>query len=276
MPPATPKFAYGFVTLKKVLLYAGSKADNELLWFPRLIWVIATLFQVGYIHTLLNTLSPLGPVESHYLLTFEEMKQVWCVPEGNNIAATGAAALVNLLKHGELLDFCVCNLSCLLCSVLWIHAVSDNAPQGPLTAHATYISVEWGSWPCICVRQWGEPPQWTFVVYYPVRFFFFFFRFSEEKNITNQAKQMIRNANSHLFLKSLLMMHLCSQVYQGLLERDTVLVINITGQQGDTVDILVENMGRVNFGRRINDHKARKKKSIPIEHIRVSANTNTS
>lgn len=55
------------------------------------------------------------------------------------------------------------------------------------------------------------------------------------------------------------MMHLCAQVYQGLLERDTVLVINITGQQGDTVDILVENMGRVNFGRRINDHKARKK-----------------
>lgn len=62
---------------------------------------------------------------------------------------------------------------------------------------------------------------------------------------------------------SLLTMHLCAQVYQGLLERDTVLVINITGQQGDTVDILVENMGRVNFGRRINDHKARKKRTIP-------------
>lgn len=35
-----------------------------------------------------------------------------------------------------------------------------------------------------------------------------------------------------------------------------MLVLNITGQQGDTVDILVENMGRVNFGSRINDHKA--------------------
>lgn len=44
-------------------------------------------------------------------------------------------------------------------------------------------------------------------------------------------------------------------VYQGLLERDTALVINITGWQGDTVDILVENMGRVNFGNKINDHK---------------------
>lgn len=36
-----------------------------------------------------------------------------------------------------------------------------------------------------------------------------------------------------------------------------MLVMNITGQQGDTVDILVENMGRVNFGSKINDYKAR-------------------
>lgn len=50
------------------------------------------------------------------------------------------------------------------------------------------------------------------------------------------------------------------QVYQGLLERDTTLVINITGRQGDTVDILVENMGRVNFGNKINDHKVTKQR----------------
>lgn len=48
------------------------------------------------------------------------------------------------------------------------------------------------------------------------------------------------------------------QVFQGLLERDKALVINVTGQQGDTVDILVENMGRVNFGSKINDYKVRK------------------
>lgn len=41
------------------------------------------------------------------------------------------------------------------------------------------------------------------------------------------------------------------------MERDTVLVTKITGQQGDTMDILVENMGRVNFGSKINDYKAR-------------------
>ncbi|XP_068185091.1 beta-galactosidase-1-like protein [Antennarius striatus] len=44
-------------------------------------------------------------------------------------------------------------------------------------------------------------------------------------------------------------------VYQGLLERDIVLVMNITGKQGHTVDVLVENMGRVNFGSKINDYK---------------------
>lgn len=44
-------------------------------------------------------------------------------------------------------------------------------------------------------------------------------------------------------------------VYQGLLERDIALVTNVTGNQGDTLEILVENMGRVNFGSKINDYK---------------------
>ena len=48
------------------------------------------------------------------------------------------------------------------------------------------------------------------------------------------------------------------QVYQGLLERDIALVTNVTGKQGDTLDVLVENMGRVNFGSKINDYKARR------------------
>lgn len=41
------------------------------------------------------------------------------------------------------------------------------------------------------------------------------------------------------------------------MERDTALVMNVTGQQGDQLDIIVENMGRVNFGSYINDNKAR-------------------
>uniref|UniRef100_A0A8C3UPI6 Beta-galactosidase n=1 Tax=Catharus ustulatus TaxID=91951 RepID=A0A8C3UPI6_CATUS len=44
-------------------------------------------------------------------------------------------------------------------------------------------------------------------------------------------------------------------VPQGILERDKSLKINITGQAGANLDILVENMGRVNFGRYNNDFK---------------------
>lgn len=131
-----------------------------------LMLIMQTCFQVGNISSLLSSLSPLGPVKSQYPLTFEEMKQVCSPSEGNSRGGSSVELTVNLLKNGELLD---CNLSCLLCSVLWIHAVSDHAAQGPLRAHATYISTEWGSWPCICVRQWGKPSQWPFVAW-PITF----------------------------------------------------------------------------------------------------------
>ncbi|NWR71406.1 BGAL galactosidase, partial [Centropus unirufus] len=44
-------------------------------------------------------------------------------------------------------------------------------------------------------------------------------------------------------------------VPQGILERDHSLTLNITGMAGANLDILVENMGRVNFGRYNNDFK---------------------
>ncbi|XP_074201436.1 beta-galactosidase isoform X2 [Camelus bactrianus] len=44
-------------------------------------------------------------------------------------------------------------------------------------------------------------------------------------------------------------------VLQGVLERNAVSTLNITGRAGDTLDLLVENMGRVNFGNAINDFK---------------------
>ncbi|XP_025946071.1 beta-galactosidase isoform X5 [Apteryx rowi] len=44
-------------------------------------------------------------------------------------------------------------------------------------------------------------------------------------------------------------------VPQGVLERGESLMINITGKAGANLDILVENMGRVNFGRYNNDFK---------------------
>ncbi|KAJ8415686.1 hypothetical protein AAFF_G00402430 [Aldrovandia affinis] len=41
----------------------------------------------------------------------------------------------------------------------------------------------------------------------------------------------------------------------GVLERDKSITMNITGKAGSRVDILVENMGRVNYGKDINDFK---------------------
>uniref|UniRef100_A0A7N9AU33 Galactosidase, beta 1-like n=1 Tax=Mastacembelus armatus TaxID=205130 RepID=A0A7N9AU33_9TELE len=129
MPPATPKFAYGFVTLRKV----------------------------GNISSLLNTLSPLGPVRSQYPLTFEEMKQYYGYMLYRTTLPRDLSEPTPLISP--------------------LNGIHDRA----------YVSV--------------------------------------------------------------------NGVFQGLLERDTALVMNITGQQGDTVDILVENMGRVNFGSKINDYK---------------------
>lgn len=45
------------------------------------------------------------------------------------------------------------------------------------------------------------------------------------------------------------------QVPQGILERNTVTTLNITGKAGATLDLLVENMGRINYGAYINDSK---------------------
>ncbi|XP_071379124.1 beta-galactosidase-1-like protein [Centroberyx affinis] len=129
MPPATPKFAYGFVTLRKV----------------------------GNISSLLDTLSPQGPVKSQHPLTFEEVKQYYGYMLYRTTLPRDLSEPTPLISP--------------------LNGVHDRA----------YVSV--------------------------------------------------------------------NGVFQGLLERDTALVTNVTGQQGDTMDILVENMGRVNFGSKINDYK---------------------
>uniref|UniRef100_A0A8C2XS31 Beta-galactosidase n=1 Tax=Cyclopterus lumpus TaxID=8103 RepID=A0A8C2XS31_CYCLU len=41
----------------------------------------------------------------------------------------------------------------------------------------------------------------------------------------------------------------------GILERNKVITINVTGKAGSQVDLLVENMGRINYGKNINDFK---------------------
>ncbi|NWY60514.1 BGAL galactosidase, partial [Chionis minor] len=45
------------------------------------------------------------------------------------------------------------------------------------------------------------------------------------------------------------------QEYQGTLERDGQTVLRVTGRAGDTLDVLLENMGRISFGANISDFK---------------------
>uniref|UniRef100_A0A7N5ZRU0 Beta-galactosidase n=1 Tax=Anabas testudineus TaxID=64144 RepID=A0A7N5ZRU0_ANATE len=44
-------------------------------------------------------------------------------------------------------------------------------------------------------------------------------------------------------------------VSAGILERSKVIAINVTGNAGSQLDVLVENMGRINYGKDINDSK---------------------
>ncbi|XP_070684297.1 beta-galactosidase [Pempheris klunzingeri] len=41
----------------------------------------------------------------------------------------------------------------------------------------------------------------------------------------------------------------------GILERNKAITVNVTGKAGSQVDLLVENMGRINYGKDINDFK---------------------
>ncbi|KFQ78343.1 Beta-galactosidase, partial [Phaethon lepturus] len=45
------------------------------------------------------------------------------------------------------------------------------------------------------------------------------------------------------------------QEYQGTLERDGQMALHVTGRAGDTLDVLLENMGRISFGANISDFK---------------------
>ncbi|KAI4880206.1 hypothetical protein NFI96_020531 [Prochilodus magdalenae] len=55
----------------------------------------------------------------------------------------------------------------------------------------------------------------------------------------------------------------------GILQRDKAISINVTGKAGSQLDILVENLGRVNFGRNINDFKGL------VTNLTLGANTLT-
>lgn len=47
------------------------------------------------------------------------------------------------------------------------------------------------------------------------------------------------------------------QEYCGTLERDGQTTLRVMGRAGDTLDVLLENMGRISFGANISDFKVR-------------------
>lgn len=47
----------------------------------------------------------------------------------------------------------------------------------------------------------------------------------------------------------------CSQVFQGIMERDKEEALLLMGQAGSTLDVLLENMGRISFGYNASDFK---------------------
>ncbi|TKS68271.1 Beta-galactosidase [Collichthys lucidus] len=53
----------------------------------------------------------------------------------------------------------------------------------------------------------------------------------------------------------------------GILERNNILTVNVTGKTGSQLDILVENMGRINYGKEINDFKGL------VSNLTLGANT---
>lgn len=54
------------------------------------------------------------------------------------------------------------------------------------------------------------------------------------------------------------MLTLWLQEYQGTLERDGQTELHVKGKAGDTLDVLLENMGRISFGANFSDFKVRK------------------
>ncbi|CAJ1052352.1 beta-galactosidase [Xyrichtys novacula] len=56
-------------------------------------------------------------------------------------------------------------------------------------------------------------------------------------------------------------------VTMGILERNKAIAVNVTGKAGSQVDLLVENMGRINYGKNINDFKGL------VSNLSLGANT---
>ncbi|NXB71449.1 BGAL galactosidase, partial [Donacobius atricapilla] len=155
MPPASPKYAYGWVALQKVSAYP--KGCTALAWHCSTAQPPPISLQYADLLDVLDVLSPSGPIQSQFPLTFETLKQV----------------------HGF---------------VVYHTQLPWDVPD-PATL--------------------GVPPH----------------------SIHDRGYVMLQKE------------------YQGRLERDGQTTLHVTGRAGDTLDILLENMGRISFGANTSDFK---------------------
>lgn len=164
------------------------------------------------------------------------------VSEGDNREETGIIETVNPSKSGKLLGCFVCNQSCYCVQYYGYMLYRTTLPQD-LSEPTPLISPLNGVHDRAYVSVNGVRAFCELFVYLAIQVY--------------RSGEKHRLRPSLLMLLIIMLINVNQQVYQGLLQRDIRLVMNVTGQQGDTLDILVENMGRVNFGSKINDYKAR-------------------
>lgn len=74
MPPATPKYAYGWVALRKVS--AHPEGCTAPAWHCSTAQHLSLPLQYADLLDVLDVLCPSGPIQSQFPLTFEALKQV--------------------------------------------------------------------------------------------------------------------------------------------------------------------------------------------------------
>ncbi|TRZ27061.1 hypothetical protein HGM15179_000106 [Zosterops borbonicus] len=211
MPPATPKYAYGEVALRKY----------------------ADLLDV------LDVLCPSRPVQSQFPLTFEALKQVhgfvvyhtqlpWDVPEPAMLGAPphsicdrgyvmlqkeyqgtlerdGQTTLQVTGRARDTLDILLENMG----------RISFGANASDFKVHGFVVYHTQLPWDVPEPAMLGAPPH----------------------SICDRGYVMLQKE------------------YQGTLERDGQTTLQVTGRARDTLDILLENMGRISFGANASDFK---------------------